>query len=659
MKKRILTPLICAGLVAQVEAAEHRLAFSKSAELEVFVEHADGQPWCSEALKLRFQGNGASREEQVSRIMPKLGVLLGRECPQAKSASWTSINASGDSIANGQASAEGQWQLEIASGYGSEPTAQAPSVAAARPPQQNDSTPAQQESGKQAPASAQVQPAAADTAAAKPASPVTAKAAPEEPAQTQASVNPPAPQAETPAVLQSDQPVAQAALPQAPREEAKAQPETEPADVSGVDLVINGWHPRPSIEAIRETEFSLPIKDQNGCIFNTDYQFRVDPEFLRGQSENLNCNRFGLVEGKGSFRISRTDGRLLGTVKANFSYGIPFSDGEPLFSIQKITPQFLYAHLGADPVNRVHYLLQLPRHSQGVWNLRQADLLALTDNLDLFRDAQRIEQVIRRGTALIPTRTDLHANISFLALTSLESHFAGKHFDKEQWLYSTRIRRNRNSEDWAFNLQQADNYLFEREYRAAEQARREQERLEQERKMAEKLARQQRILQLKQQSWAEQRNLDLFEDLAEQPPLERRNDWIREVRYRFLKSSSYTRLLQGDEQEWQQIVHLDDKDDGIWTLDYPYPARLTSEQPLSEGWYQITGTIRVDENGATDSEGLPLMHITASQAQPCKDQLCLENFDPLLIVRNRLNDPEWDPKQAQALIDRVNNGEFD
>ena len=648
MKKHILTTLICAGLVAQAEAAEHRLAFSKSAELEVFVEHADGQPWCSEALKLRFQGKGASREEQVSRIMPKLGVLLGRECPQAKSAGWTSINASGDSIASGKASAEGQWQLEIVSGYGSEPTAQAPSVAAARPPQQNDNIPAQHESGKPAPASAQAQPAAADTVAAKPVSPVTAKVAPEAQAQAQA-------QAQASVHQPASQPEAQSALPQAPREDAGAQPETEPAEVSGTDLVINDWHPRPSIEAIRETEFSLPIKDQNGCIFNTDYQFRVDPEFLQAQSEKLHCNRFGLVEGKGSFQISRTDGRVLTTVKANFSYGMPFSDGGPLFSIQKITPKYLYAHLGADPVNRVHYLLQLPRHSQGIWNLRQADLLALTDNLDLFRDAQRIEQVIRRGTALIPTRTDLHANINFLALTSLEPHFAGERFNKEEWLYSTRIKRNRNSEYWAFNLQQADNYLFEREYRAAEQARREQERLEQERKRAEERTRQ----QLKQQSWAEQRNLDLFENLAEQPPLERRNDWINEVNYRFMNPSSYTRLILGDEQEWQQIVHLDDEDDGIWTLDYPYSARLTSEQPLSEGWHQITGTIRVDESGATDAEGLPLMHITASQAQPCKDRLCLENFDPLLIVRNKLNDPEWDPKQAQALIDRVNNGEFD
>jgi hypothetical protein len=123
-------------------------------------------------------------------------------------------------------------------------------------------------------------------------------------------------------------------------------------------------------------------------------------------------------------------------------------------------------------------------------------------------------------------------------------------------------------------------------------------------------------------------------------------------------SSSYRDLLRGDELEWRQIVHIDDEDDGVWQIDFPYEAELISDENLSSGWYQISGTVRLDTQ-RSDSDGLPITRIFASQAKACKDRQCLDNFEPVALMQTRLNDPQWTPQTAQAIVERVNRGEFD
>ena len=57
--KRILT-LSLLAIAVSAEAGTHRLAYSKAENVEVFAEYADGQPWCSPTLQLRFAFGSAT-----------------------------------------------------------------------------------------------------------------------------------------------------------------------------------------------------------------------------------------------------------------------------------------------------------------------------------------------------------------------------------------------------------------------------------------------------------------------------------------------------------------------------------------------------------------------------------------------------------------------
>jgi len=412
------------------------------------------------------------------------------------------------------------------------------------------------------------------------------------------------------------------------------------------------------METLREATFNTPLTDQNGCIFDTNFNFKAEPAFIRSTSQKLECDAIGRVNGEGTFQIARTDGRALGTIRAIFLHGQAFSDGQPNFEIQKVTHDHLYAYIGSDAQLKVHYLIEISGHNN-VWSLNAFRLLALTENEELFRDAASIDAVIQQGIALMtPLAGKRNHNTEFIALTRLDNQFTGNTFNDENRLYKVSLSRSWNKNDWRYNLQRATNYLFERDYQAAQAAKREQERLEQEQRFAAEQAERQRKLQLQQQSWAERSHLDRYQTLAKQAPLERRNQWIEEVDHALFDTSTYTYLIAGGEHELRQIVHIGGEQDGRWTVDYPYPASLSSSQTLGEGWYRVSGTVRLSPE-QTDSDGFPLTLIDAHDAQACSDRQCLAGFDPLEIMRTELHDPQWSPSAAQALIERVERGELD
>lgn len=110
---RGLLSLSLLALAVSAEAASHRLAYSKAENVEVFVDHADSQPWCSANLQLRFAFAGSADSAAVGRLLPKLGGLLGSQCPSATQLSWHSTDSSARRVASGTASQAGGWVAQL------------------------------------------------------------------------------------------------------------------------------------------------------------------------------------------------------------------------------------------------------------------------------------------------------------------------------------------------------------------------------------------------------------------------------------------------------------------------------------------------------------------------------------------------------------------
>ena len=109
MKQYPVLGLLALSLAAFAGDASHRLAFSKAENVEVFVDHRAGEPWCAPALQMRFAFGGEPSVEAVERLMPRLGGLLAKECPQAATAQWKSVDASGREARDGLSEKAGGW----------------------------------------------------------------------------------------------------------------------------------------------------------------------------------------------------------------------------------------------------------------------------------------------------------------------------------------------------------------------------------------------------------------------------------------------------------------------------------------------------------------------------------------------------------------------
>jgi len=115
--------------------------------------------------------------------------------------------------------------------------------------------------------------------------------------------------------------------------------------------------------------------------------------------------------------------------------------------------------------------------------------------------------------------------------------------------------------------------------------------------------------------------------------------------------SSYQALMDGDSRPISQIVQVVGGSDKGWRLDYPYEAELHSNsgESLSDGWYLVSGKVSLDPQ-RRDGHELPLTLIQADVLEPCKDVGCLDRMQPLSLMRQRLNDPDWSPEQAIAQV---------
>jgi len=608
--KRILT-LSLLALAVSAEAGTHRLAYSKAENVEVFAEHADGQPWCSTTLQLRFAFGSASPDAAaVGRLLPKLGGLIGNQCASATQLGWYSTNNAGQRLANGTATQASGWQAQLETAAAPAP-APAPAPVAAAPA----SAPVA------APAPAPVVAAPASAPAAEPVS---------TPAPAVASSPAAAPVAPEPA------PVAEAAAP-AVTEQAPAAAPASP------DFAVSGWQPPLQRDVLAKADFLTEVSDQNGCRFRLNLKLEDGVQNVRAESKGVTCGPDGYAQGKGQLTINRSDGVLLHNVnRGGFLAGLELTGDVPNLPVVGFdNNQNLLLLLLSEPASKVHYLLRLGRNYGGHWNADSANLIALTENRELFRDVENIRRTLDIATSRIDQSAPGIDSLRFYAMRDLENGlFKG---NRDFWMYEINLSRQYRTRVWDYNPQHAENYLFAFERKEAEQLRQaELQRQREEQRQRELLGQQ-----------AEQQ-LQLYRQLRRETrkPEELYQRISNDASYSPFGGGSYERMLKGSAVNYSQIVYIGGKTDGGWEIEYPYQAVLStddSEQDADKGWFLVKGKARLDDE-RLDEQKLPLTLVAASSLQACEESECADLRDPLKLLRHELGDPDWTPESAKELI---------
>lgn len=608
--KRILT-LSLLALAVSAEAGTHRLAYSKAENVEVFAEHADGQPWCSPTLQLRFAfGSATPDAAAVGRLLPKLGGLIGNQCASATQLGWYSTNNAGQRLASGTATQASGWQAQLETAPATAP-APAPVAAASAP----------------APAAA---PAPAPVAAA----PATAPTA--EPVSTPAPAVASAPAAAPAAPA----PVAEAAVPAVTKQAPAAAPVAEPASP---DFAVSGWQPPLQRDVLAKADFLTEVADQNGCRFRLNLKLEDGVQNVRAGSKGVTCGPDGYAQGKGQLTINRSDGVLLHSFnRGGFLAGLELTGDVPNLPVVGFdNNKNLLLLLHSEPASKVHYLLRLGRNYGGHWNADSANLIALTENRELFRDVENIRRTIDIATSRIDQSAPGIDSLRFYAMRDLDNGlFKG---NRDFWMYEINLGRQYRTRVWDYNPQHAENYLFAFERKEAEQLRQaELQRQREEQRQRELLGQQ-----------AEQQ-LQLYRQLRRETrkPEELYQRISSDASYSPFSGGSYAAMLKGSAVNYSQIVYIGGKTDGGWEIEYPYQAVLStdaSEQDADKGWFLVKGKARLDDE-RLDEQKLPLTLVAASSLQACEESECADLRDPLKLLRHELGDPDWTPESAKELI---------
>jgi len=645
----------CASAPAMADS--YRLAYSKAENIEIFIDHAAGAPWCSPALSLRAVYGSTPDQNALGQLLPKVGVLLAKQCPQATQLEWHSVTASNQAVAHGTSTKASGWTLQAQADTlpaqqtpapaaaaavvapAAAPTSTPDAASAVAPTAAPDATP-QQQAAAVTPAPAASTPAASTPAVPTP-PPPDAPAAPAATANnTSASADPaptsPAPTDPTPA------PAAPESLAAAPTPEPAAAPEAAPpAPAPEAPFDINGWTPPTAAEALAASKLKT-MEDQNGCKIVSSFDLGEQAQYVVLKSEGLSCGPDGYATGKGRLRLERSDGaRLASTNDIWLASGFPFTEPVQAARLAHVDKRdnawFL---LGSDAGTRSHYLLRMePRtfgSGLGVWSSPHLDVV--TDRPDAFRKADAIRTNVDAALQMLQTRALPDATSIYITFADNFPQGAATR-DSDHLLYEISAQRPYNwrtrqpSGEWRYNLANARNYLFERDERVARQKRNE----------------------LRQQAMVEQQHLRQYQTLVEeakQNPQAMLARLQENVRYSPLSGGTYRFMARGRSVSVRMVVHVDDTQDGNAVVDWPYDLRLAN-QSLKEGWYLARGEATVDPK-RLDDDGLPLTSIELKQAPfACQKDGCADLNDPLTGTRFLLGLPDWSPEQAQAIIDQA------
>ncbi|PWF25364.1 hypothetical protein [Corticimicrobacter populi] len=649
--------LLLPALAHAQQQQDYRLAYSKAEDIELFVEGAGQDTWCMPQLKLRAMHGAHSGQENLARLMPKLGALLAQQCPQAQRADWRSLDPAGKLIANGHSLASSGWQLVAAA-----PAPQQQAVASSEPANtQSDGSVAvtTSESGSEAGSSDAV----STTGTVQDQAPVTAAesitAAPAADASPAPATTPePAPVAAQPVTeVAVEPPVTETP----PAEVVASTSSSQPSGLAA--FAVGGWQPptgaqQQALHATLDT-----MQDQNGCKIVSRFNLGDQAAYMTLQSEGLTCGADGFAQGKGRLRIERTDGALIArTGDIWFSHGIPFSRSVERLSVADIAAvdaekQRLWFGLGSDRATDSHYFLrtQLGYERQiGIWQV-DPRIDVLTGNTAVFRQADQIRLAMDKALGMLQAQAMPDAYQASVMFTDQPESglFVGSDYGaQEHQLYQLSASRRHNWRTgqgqgaWQYDLRQANNLLFRREARQAEEQRREEQQRAQEL----------RVEQYRQASLERERlaQYDALESLSSEGPAALRKHVERDISYRPDAAGSYSRLLQGGEQPLVRIVRVDDSDGKDAVVDWPYPMRLSGLEALEEGWYWVSGTQRLD-TARRDDDGLPMTIVTVAEglAMPCKEAGCADLVNPLAIARIQFGQPDWTPEAARQLVENA------
>lgn len=661
MKKVCVAAAIAASVGSLPAHAEaYRLAYSKAENIEIFIDHAAGSPWCSAHLDLRAVYGAAPDAAALGRLLPKIGVLLGKQCPQAVDLRWASYTSAGARVADGTSTKAAAWAMQASTPAAAAqpaataasapaPTAQAP-VAPAAPAQAQPATPdsAAPASPPAAPtppspavAQADVAPAAAPAAAPAIAAPAATPAA--EPA---AAVEPAsaAPAAVAPATAA---PAAAAPAPVAPAPVAPAAvAPAAPAPVAPVQtaFAVNGWTPPLPAAALAGNPLLQTLSDQNGCKVVSTFRLGDNAKYISLKTDGLSCGPDGYATGKGRLRLERSDGaRIAQSSDVWLMSGFPFTAPVAAARLTHADADgTLWFHLDSDPATRSHYLLRGDRLSYGngldVWRPDRIDVV--TESADVFRNAANIKVAVDSALRVLE-RTALPdaGNIRIVFSDDFEQGAIGDKVEHLLYIITadrpTDWRTGKPRGEWRYNLQYAQNYLFKRDELLARKKREEQMRL------ANK----------------ERDNLRQYQNLVEQAKSDPKGNlgrMQRDVRYDVMTGGDYRALMAGRKAGVRMVIHVDDHDGNDAIADWPYEIRLPGQKAMKEGWYLAPGELSLDA-ARQDDKGLPLtlLALTPGASVACQKEGCADLNDPLVGARMMLGLPNWTPEQAQAVIDQA------
>ena len=673
---KIILALSCAFMMAggTAHADEYRLAFSKSEQIEIIVNNANQDNWCSTNLKLEARYLAAPNPEGLATLMPKIGQLMQTQCPQATKVSWVSTSQQGKQLASGSSSATTGWALKVtpaaqennpatvaATTQAQEPTPSAAletknELAIAPVPEQI------KESLKQVEPATPVTRETTATMAATPENNVEAEknVADNKVASVQKKPDEPAENDKTIAVepkTQSKEQSTDSALPAAPK----------------LAFEVNGWKPNANPKELLKAVKLQEVVDQNGCkllvsLANTSFNM----DYTLFQTEGLQCSN-GFAQGSGKAGIIRSDGQTLSR-KADYHFANGLGLHQGLAEISALTPvaadpnqQRIWLYLGEDPEEKSYYLLGLKKGwgtaPYGPWEITGLDII--TEQNEIFRKQNLITEQINKALAQHPwlqnqvTRLD----ISFFSDFNrglLENQVQGK-------LYSTRLQRN---QDWrtkkipAWNITsvQGNNYLFQRdelkkreEARLAQEAARKKQREEQQHRYEQQRLAQQKRQALYNIASQEERNLQRFKAFETalqngEPNLLAQN--LSGIEFTPFGRSDYYRLMNNRSKDISLLVRINKVDSNTAQVNWPYPLELNSPAELEKGWYWISGKASMD-NAQPDANQQPVIRVaidSPSQLLKCEQEMCKDLESPLALTRIALKNANWDIAQAQDVI---------